>query len=565
MVGTVARVARYIIPLCRAQVVIPPPEQRIAGGAVDRTGDYTEAGIEQSNRDRPDIMTAGALAFWQKHAIDSANNQRPTIAYAVSVDHAHNLAAVFNEAGVSAAVILGDTNREERDRAIAGFRDGSIKVLVNVIVATEGFDLPDASCIIIARPTMSLALYLQMVGRGLRPKPNGGDCLILDLAGNAVTHGLPEQYREWSLKPRGYENPGESPIIWCHLCETASFAASQNCQGCGAPYGKGCDRCGKWRAWKRWEYENYCGDDHQLVCDHCHIDAHIQTDLPITAPLDQLVELRDTEDATTFINEIETNDLDNRLSALFHDILEQELHRFAQEEDARREELLENFAWLEYVLSNDTELDRGFLEYIDGLTEQECPVSRSAENRLFDAWVGNLRAKLESMRTELFHFESRPIDKKLICFRAQDRVNAVLFHQIQAAGLFDYSQLAMHRVESGNDPMPTTTQPKRFYFGPNRNGVYAKCDVYSPSEIVVLAGSTSSKRKMRDRGNYQYWKDQLIEHGTLADSGQLYVFTKDCRFASATRAAAIVLGDTAKARQNLKDANGIPFAEYYPR
>ena len=174
--------------LCDAQVFIPPPEQRIAGGAVDRTGDYTESGIEQANRDRPDIMTAGALAFWQKHA-----DNRQTIAYAVSVDHAHNLAAVFNEAGISAAVILGNTNREERDRAITGFRDGSIRVLVNVIVATEGFDLPDASCVIIARPTMSLALYLQMVGRGLRPKPDGGDCIILDLAANSVTHGLPER------------------------------------------------------------------------------------------------------------------------------------------------------------------------------------------------------------------------------------------------------------------------------------------------------------------------------------------------------------------------------------
>ena len=198
--------------LCEAQVFIPSPEQRIAGGAVDRTGDYTEAGIEQANRDRPDIMTAGALAFWQKHAIDSTNDQRPTIAYAVSVDHAHNLAAMFNEAGVPAAVILGDTKREERDQAIAGFRDGSIKVLVNVIVATEGFDLPDASCIIIARPTMSLALYLQMVGRGLRPKPDGGNCIILDLAANAVTHGLPEDCREWSLEPRGTQKTGEAPV-----------------------------------------------------------------------------------------------------------------------------------------------------------------------------------------------------------------------------------------------------------------------------------------------------------------------------------------------------------------
>ena len=265
--------------LCQAQVFIPPEEQRIAGGAVDRTGDYTERGIEQANRDRPDIMTAGALAFWQKHAAD-----RPTIAYAVSVDHAHNLAAVFNDAGISAAVILGDTNREERDRAIDGFRDGSIRVLVNVIVATEGFDLPDASCIIIARPTMSLALYLQMVGRGLRPKPKGAeydDCIILDLAANSVSHGLPEDYRAWSLKPRGTQKVGEAPVVVCPLCETASPAASHNCRGCGLSFGKDCDRCGRWRSRKRWLYEKHCGTTHQLVCDLCHIDAHIQAHLPV--------------------------------------------------------------------------------------------------------------------------------------------------------------------------------------------------------------------------------------------------------------------------------------------
>ena len=198
-------------------MLIPSPEQRISGGAVDRTGDYTEAGIAQANGDRPDIMTAGALAFWQKHA-----NYRPTIAYAVSADHAHNLAAVFNAAGAPAAFLLGDTNREERDKAIAGFRNGSVKVLVNVIVATEGFDLPDASCIIISRPTMSLALYLQMVGRGLRPKADGGNCIILDLAANSVTHGLPEEYREWSLEPRGTPKTGEAPIVVCPRCETAS-------------------------------------------------------------------------------------------------------------------------------------------------------------------------------------------------------------------------------------------------------------------------------------------------------------------------------------------------------
>ena len=261
-------------------------------------------------------MTAGVLAFWQKHAVD-----RPTIAYAVSVDHAHNLTAVFNDAGIPAAVILGDSKREERDKAIGGFRDGTIKVLVNVIVATEGFDLPDASCIVIARPTMSLALYLQMVGRGLRPKDS--NCLILDLAANSVTHGLPEEDREWSLKPRGEQFPGEAPVVWCPECETVSPAASHHCQNCGYAFGKDCGRCGKWRAWKRWRFEDFCGDAHQLVCDLCHIDAHIQAHLPVTEPLDELIDIYDPEDNMTEYPPID-DDLANRLSALLKELLETE-------------------------------------------------------------------------------------------------------------------------------------------------------------------------------------------------------------------------------------------------
>ena len=95
---------------------------------------------------------------------------------------------------------------------------------------------------------MSLALYLQMVGRGLRPKDD--NCLILDLAANSVTHGLPEEDRVWSLKPRGIPSEGEAPIVWCPRCETVSHAASHHCQICGYAFGKACERCGKWRAWK---------------------------------------------------------------------------------------------------------------------------------------------------------------------------------------------------------------------------------------------------------------------------------------------------------------------------
>ena len=165
--------------LAQAQVLMPDSAAIIVGGQVANDGNYSEKGIELANPGLHDVMTGGALEFWRHRA-----QRRQTIVYAVGVKHAENLAAVFNDAGIPAAVILGNTPPEIRRELMRQFSDGHLKILVNVEVTTEGVDLPDAACIVLARPTMSLALYLQMVGRGLRPKPNGVNCLLLDLAGN---------------------------------------------------------------------------------------------------------------------------------------------------------------------------------------------------------------------------------------------------------------------------------------------------------------------------------------------------------------------------------------------
>ena len=559
--------------LCEAQVFLPPPEQRIIGGNVDRTGDYAESGIEQANRDRPDVMTAGALAFWQKHG-----EGRPTITYAVSVDHAHNLVSVFNDAGIATAVILGDTNREERDQAIAGFRDGSVRVLVNVIVATEGFDLPDASCVIIARPTLSLALYLQMVGRGLRLKPVGGDCLILDLAANAVTHGLPDDYREWSLEPRGTRKSGEAPVVCCPIpwCETASSAASHNCRACGYPFGKDCNRCGRWRAHKRWQYETHCGNAHQLVCDHCHIDAHIQAHLPVAPPLDALVGIDDPENNMKLSSDVETDDdLAIRLLALYRELLETERANVAGADDERREELRQLIARREIALNDDSELDNLFGEYIAALPYLP---NRVQERRIFSEWEGNLQVEFANWQDELATLESPPVDKQLI-------INSVL---TKASHLLRRAAEREELLPAGENPLQVMRIPEqfsneqdaqngaartdlvsagastRFYIRSVRNGILAECDVYSAHKIVVLAGSTATKRENKGHPNYESQKERLISDGVLVDDGQYYKFAKDHELTSPSAAGAIVLANAVNGRQNLKDANGTPFAQYFP-
>ena len=265
----------------------PDSDGIIIGGRLNSKGEFIEGEIELANQGRPGVMTAGALEFWQNRA-----QGRQTIVYAISKGHAENMAGVFNKAGFPAGVILTETRAELRDWYIRQFREGKLKVLVNVAVATEGFDLPDASCVVLARPTMSLALYLQMVGRGLRPKSDGGNCLILDLAGNVERHGFPNDEHPWSLEPRGQQGEGgPPPVVRCPDCEGVSPASSHNCQNqdCGNSFGKDCQRCEKWRAWKWWSTETYCGDDHDQVCNWCHPDAHKLARLPLIGELREIL------------------------------------------------------------------------------------------------------------------------------------------------------------------------------------------------------------------------------------------------------------------------------------
>ena len=313
-------------------------------------------------------------------------------------------------------------------------------MLVNVIVATEGFDLPDASCIIIARPTMSLALYLQMVGRGLRPKPDGGDCLILDLAANSVTHGLPEDYREWSLEPRGTQKSGEAPIVVCPLCEIASPAASHNCRVCGHAFGKECDRCGRWRAHKRWHYETHCGDAHQLVCDLCHIDAHILAHLQVAPPLDELIDFYNLGDEIMlFADEVEINDeLAAGLCALFKELLEQERQNIAGADDVRRNELRQIIDRRGSILNDDDELDNLFGEYIAGLPESP---NRVQERRIFGEWEDDVRSEFAGWQIELAELENRPVNKRAVFNSARNKAMHLLGREAHDAdlmpGVFD--------------------------------------------------------------------------------------------------------------------------------
>ena len=122
--------------LSNAKVLMPPPKQRILGGHPVGDRDYNESDIMQANSDRPDVMTARALSFWEEHA-----EGRQTIVYAVSVGHARNVVRLFKDANIPAEIVLGVASpkeQAERGRAVDAFRDGRLKVLVNVLVPVLG-------------------------------------------------------------------------------------------------------------------------------------------------------------------------------------------------------------------------------------------------------------------------------------------------------------------------------------------------------------------------------------------------------------------------------------------
>lgn len=133
-------------------------------------------------------------------------SNRKGFVYAMNISHAENITAYYCSMGIKAAAVSSQTPKLDRQKTIDAFKNGAIQVLVSVDLFSEGFDVPDAEFIQLARPTLSLAKHLQMVGRGLRVA-NGKDyCVILDSVGNYWNFGLPSDDRNWQLFFNGYDS-----------------------------------------------------------------------------------------------------------------------------------------------------------------------------------------------------------------------------------------------------------------------------------------------------------------------------------------------------------------------
>src|SRR5262249_47744570 len=164
------------------------------------------------------------------------------VAFTVNVAHSIHLRDRFVECGVRAEHIDGSTPKPERDATLARLNSGEIDLVTNCMVLTEGWDMPEVACCILARPTRKMGLYRQMIGRVLRPAPNKADAIILDHSGAVLRHGFAEDYVEWTLDP---DRRAESPK---HQEREVRGSSSRliECSQCGAirEGGKPCFHCG---------------------------------------------------------------------------------------------------------------------------------------------------------------------------------------------------------------------------------------------------------------------------------------------------------------------------------
>lgn len=135
------------------------------------------------------------VSSWRRHT----NGQQSTIVFAVNIQHSRLIERLYQRAGVTCEHMDGTMSTRERVEILERFRRKETLVLSNVGILTEGFDLPTIEVVQLARPTKSLSLYLQMVGRGLRTAPGKERAIILDHAGLYRLHGLPNECHEWSL------------------------------------------------------------------------------------------------------------------------------------------------------------------------------------------------------------------------------------------------------------------------------------------------------------------------------------------------------------------------------
>lgn len=223
-------VAAYSDDLCSSGVLHAP--KVYAGHAPDlrgvrkSMGDYvTSALAERLNKTE---LVGDIVETWKTRA-----DGKRTVAFAVDVAHSEHIVAQFREAGIRAEHIDGTTPKAERAATLDRLRRGDTQVVSNCMILTEGWDLPALEVAIIARPTASLNLHLQMLGRIMRACEGKDGCVVLDHAGNHYVHGLVTRRIEYSLNGKIVGEKDPLGLRRCGACQLLYDPRLDACPECG--------------------------------------------------------------------------------------------------------------------------------------------------------------------------------------------------------------------------------------------------------------------------------------------------------------------------------------------
>lgn len=161
---------------------------------------------------------------------------RTAVAFCISIEHCEHVAEQFRSAGIPAATIDGTMSDEDRARIVGDLAARRIFVLCSCELISEGFDLPSVGAAILLRPTHSLALHLQQIGRCLRPARDKECAFILDHVGNCMRHGFAEEFREWSLDGHAAKKREKDAIMPRRCPACFCMFMGKECPSCGKPY-----------------------------------------------------------------------------------------------------------------------------------------------------------------------------------------------------------------------------------------------------------------------------------------------------------------------------------------
>ena len=189
-------------------------------------GDYIESELQAAVDTDPKNRAVVA------EVMKMAGDRKAWLFFCAGVEHAQHVAMVLQEKGIDAACVTGKTPKKEREKILADFKAGRLRALTNANVLTTGFDYPDIDLIAMLRPTMSPSLYVQMAGRGMRPKSHTDHCMVLDFAGVVAMHG-PITAVQPPKTGKKSDEPGEAPVKACPECHELVHPSAKECPSCG--------------------------------------------------------------------------------------------------------------------------------------------------------------------------------------------------------------------------------------------------------------------------------------------------------------------------------------------